>query len=417
MPALPRRFAPDSVPGQVRVLAIPPPYRAWITISNDPDNTTVRDWQELHAYIWQDLMLPFGDALFVRSFNCNLPGQVNLHDNPEIANAHFHDTLHAWGDYVHSRSRGFDREDAVAAISLLKTHGLHPRVWVDHSTHPQNMLHNSTDGSTPRRVDGSGTVYESFTYTLDLAAELGIRYIWDGGLTPILGQDTPLSAREWYARQASSRLRAALLLAWHWLSTRGIVRWARSLVTYDERINRQYFAHTFADGRTLYCFRRYGTWKDADIDGLGQLIAPERIAELLDRQATCIVYTHLGKRRASRRTDSAHIPPETRAALAHLRRQHDERALRLSPVSTLLDYLVIRDAIAVSPAADWIDFRPDGIRFTQLTAADLAGSEFGLRIDDPGLAERLEIRIAGRKAEAQLRQHDDRHYTVRFPAE
>jgi len=412
----PRRYAPGSGAGKVRVLAIPPPYRAWITISNDPDNTFIRDWNELHTHIWQELKLPFGDALFVHSFNCNLPGQVNLHDNPEIADAHYHDTLHAWGDYVHSRSRGFDREDALGAISLLKSHGLHPRVWVDHSTHPQNMLHNSTDGSTPRRIDDSGNVYKSFTYTLDLVAELGIRYVWDGKLTAILGQDAPIAAREWYSHKGSSRLKTAFLLAWHWLSVLGIVRWGRSLVSYDENVNRQYFAHKFADGQTLYCFRRYGTWSDADIDGLGKLISSENVDELIGRQATCIVYTHLGKRQASRHKDSAHIPPDTRAALANLRRKYDEGVLKLSSVSGLLDYLVVRDAIEISPKGDWIDFRPDGIRFTQLTAADLAGSEFGFRTNGAGRDEGPEIRVSGHKVSAAIERHEDDCYTVSFQA-
>ena len=204
---------------------MPPPYRAWLAMSNDPDNTRPADWRELNDFIWGQLGLPFGDALFVRSFNCNLPGQVNLHDHPEIAAAHAHDTLHGWGDYVHARSRGFDREDAVEAIALLDKHGLRPRVWVDHSTHPQNMLHNSTAGSTPQQVDGSGHVYRSFTYTLDLAAQLGIRFFWDGKLSAILGQDIDLSPWQWFRHRASSRFAAALLCAWHWLASQRLVTW------------------------------------------------------------------------------------------------------------------------------------------------------------------------------------------------
>ena len=414
-PLPPRRLAANRGPRKLRILAIPPPYRAWITISNDPDNTVISNWNELHRYIWGELMLPFGDALFVRSFNCNLPGQVNLHDHPEIAQAHCHDTLHAWGDYVHARKRGFDREDALEAVSLLKSHALRPCVWVDHSTHPQNMLHNSTDGSTPGRSDGSGAVYTNFSYTLDVAAELGIRYVWDGRLTSVLGQDTPVSPGEWYAHKASSRLQAAFLRVWHRLSVAGIVRWGRSLVTYDPSVNRQYFRHKFADGQTLYCFRRYGTWDDADIDGLAKLISPENIEKLISRQATCIVYTHLGKRKAARNKDKDHIPPDTRAALANLRRKYDERVLKLSSISALLDYLVIRDTIAISPEGDWIDFRPDGIRFAQLAPADLAGREFGLRIADAGGAEKLEIRVAGQKVAAAIRQHEDNCYLVSFP--
>jgi hypothetical protein len=392
---------------------MPPPYRAWLTISNDPDNTDAADWAELHSTIWDEMALPFGDALFVRSFNCNLPGQVNLHDNPEIAAAHYHDTLHGWGDYVHARKRGFDRDDAVQAMELLRAHGLSPRVWVDHSTHPQNLLHNSTEGSTPRHVDGSGVVYESFTYTLDLVAELGIRYVWDGRLTPILGQDVPVSPRVWYARGHASPSRTAFLLAWHGLSRLGLVRWGRGMVTHNANVNRQYYPHRFADGRTLYCFRRYGTWRDADIDGLATLISPDNVDRLLSREGTCIVYSHLGKRRAARRGEATHIPPATRAALANLRSRYEQGALKLSPLSTLLDYLVLRDHVAIAAGGEYIDFRPDGIRYARLEPADLAGHIFGLRI--AGRARDIEVRVAGRPVTAAITRLEDHCYMVSFP--
>ena len=40
-------------------------------MANDPDNTVIEDWKELHSFIWEDLALPFGDSLFVRTFNAN----------------------------------------------------------------------------------------------------------------------------------------------------------------------------------------------------------------------------------------------------------------------------------------------------------------------------------------------------------
>ena len=37
------------------------------------------------------------------------------------------------------------------------------------------------------------------------------------------------------------------------------------------------YKRKFPDGSELYCFKRYGTWKDADIDGLHNLINPEKV--------------------------------------------------------------------------------------------------------------------------------------------
>ena len=85
------------------ILKYPYPYRAWFTIANDPDNTLIRDWRELNSFIWDELELPLGNALFIKSFNNNLPDQVNLVDNPEISSQN-HDIIHTWGDYMHSSS-------------------------------------------------------------------------------------------------------------------------------------------------------------------------------------------------------------------------------------------------------------------------------------------------------------------------
>ena len=38
----------------IEILAYPHPYCAWLCISNDPDNTTIRNWQELHDFIWEE---------------------------------------------------------------------------------------------------------------------------------------------------------------------------------------------------------------------------------------------------------------------------------------------------------------------------------------------------------------------------
>lgn len=361
----------------IDLLAYPPPYRSWLTLSNDPDCTTWDRWQELHEVIWERLALPFADSFFLDSVNDAIPRQVSVAEHPEILAAHPHDTMHTWGDYTMSKSRLFCRGEAEAGLALLQEHGVAPRIWTDHSNFSGNLLHRGEFGAMPQIEDASGHVYENFVYTLDLVRRAGVRYVWDGKGSQILGQDRSISRATWYAPLYGGGLKGRTVSLLDALFQPLARRLRSELFTYASNGNRQYYPHTFPDEQTFYLFRRYTHWGEADIDGFGEVIAPPVVDRLIETQGTCVVYTHLGKQRAKRPACATHIPPATTAALEHLAARHAEGHLMVSATSRLLDYLVLRDHAAFED--DGIVFRADGVRFTTLVAPDFAGMEFGLR--------------------------------------
>ncbi len=383
----------------------PYPYKAWLAMANDPDNTELEDWRELHAFIWEELGLPFGDSLFVRSFNQNLPDQVNLSDNPEIAKSHLHDIIHTWGDYMHGRKRGFDREDAVEAMLLLEKHGVKPRVWIDHASFAGNMLHGTKKGSTPRVNDSSGYVYENFLYTLDLARKIGIRYVWNGEVTATIGQDRELNFSDYDRLHGGNALKAAVKSTLHRVPSDSGV--------FAQPDNCQYYKHGFSDGAKLYCFRRYGTWQDADINGLYNVIKPELIEQLIRSEGTSIVYTHLGKRHVDSMGNKKHIPENTRSALKHLSAKFKSKELMISPVSEMLDYMVIRDNIVVNPNKGHIDFRSDGIRYQPLKISDLHGKIFSFNKGGFN-TENLKVSVNEISVEFQLRKASEGGFSIQI---
>jgi hypothetical protein len=153
--------------------------------------------------------------------------------------------------------------------------------------------------------------------------------------------------------------------------------------SYDPQANTQYARHTFPDGRTFYRFRRYGPWDYATIDGFGTLLSSEFLDKLVQHQGTAIIYTHIGKRLASRLGDERHIPPHCIAALERLSSRYKSGDVMISPTSDLLDYLVIRDHARVE--GNTLDFRPDGIAFQTLQSADLARFSFGVYSPSPDI--------------------------------
>ncbi|MFM1876873.1 MAG: hypothetical protein RL266_2610 [Bacteroidota bacterium] len=379
---------------QKGILKYPYPYKAWVAIANDPDNTIISDWNELHGFIWEELKLPFGDSLFVRSFNENLPEQVSLEKFPEIAQKHHHDIIHTWGDYMHARRRGFDREDAVEAVAVLKGAGITPRVWIDHASFVGNMIHGTTKGAQADLVDSSGHVYSNFVYSLDLAIQAGVRYIWNGEVTPIIGQDRAPDTSD-VELHSGNRLRAWGKVALNRLPD-----------------NRQYYPFQFSDGSKLYCFRRHGTWQEADIDGLGNLISQERIDQLIAKTGSMVVYTHLGKRHPRGINRSQHIPEQTRAGLKAIKDRFVSKQLMVSSVSEMLDYQVIRDHIQLNGNGN-IEFRSDGIRFQTMTSMDLADKCFSFQSKALGSAS-PKVLIDGVEVNCQLIQNSDSILTVKF---
>jgi len=369
------------------ILKYPFPYKSWFTIANDPDNTLIEDWHELNQFLWNTLDLPLSNSLFIKSFNHNLPDQVNLIDHPEILSQK-HDIIHTWGDYMHSRNLGFDRKDAIEACEILKKSAIEPKVWIDHSQFIGNLLHSSNKGSIPQTRDASGIVYKNYVYTLDLIKKIGIRYIWDGKITDVVGQDRIISPSKYFINKSTFSIKAVVkIILYHMLRSKRI----RNRLHLNIPCNKQYFPLTFPDGNTLYCFRRYGTWKDADIYGLGKILAPNIIDSLLESESTMVAYTHLGKRPVSKTDESFHIPDETKRSLDYIKKKYERKELMISPISEMIDYLVIRDNIKLLTQKNIIKLIPDGIRYQNIAQSDLTGKKFSFKNNNQFNLEKIKI--------------------------
>lgn len=388
------------------ILKYPYPYQAWLSVANDPDNTLIKDWHELNQVMWEELKLPLGNSLFVKSFNANIPEQVNLVDNPEISSQH-HDIIHTWGDYMHSRSKGFDREDAIEALDILRQHNIKPKVWIDHASFPGNLMHNSSLGAIPAKNDQSGYTYTNYQYTLDIIQQLGIRYIWNGDVTNFIGQDRKLKASEYFSITSRNKPIALLktLLSSFLSNTRLGKKFRLTIPS-----NQQYYPHKFPDGSKLYCFVRYGTWKDADIYGLYNVIEPAKIDSLIKNNGTAVVYTHLGKRPHDKLGENFHIPKNTREALSNLSVKYNEKQLMISPLADMLDYLVIRDNMRFDEKNSTIHFKADGISFEKLTSNELKGKKFSFKsgVD----TSQLKVLADGKPLDYELIKENDDIFSI-----
>lgn len=407
LPPLPVLLSPPG-PRDPAVRAYPEPYRAWLTVCSDPDNTVIGDWQQLHDLIWKELGLPFADALFIRSYNLQLPDQVDLHRYPHILDAHPHDTIHTWGDFVFAGARAFHRPDAEAHLTILRERGFAPRVWVDHSMFPGNLLHRYQFGGLPEFRDFSGHAYPNPYYTLDLIRQAGIRYVWDGKLSTVIGQDRPM--RLWKEHRVRSKSIGQAIKG-YLLHRFGQVFGLGEGFREQYVGNHAYRAMGFPDGNRMYSFVRYGEPPQADIHGLGELLGARTLDQLSATGGTMIIYTHFGKRRPAAKGDAQHIPPHTETALRDLHRRFKQGEIMISPVSRMLDYLILRDHIRVDRSHRVIQFTADGIAFERVGQAELSGHAFtfhGLKGASYGVTGTEGALRSTREA------HPDGSFTLRF---
>ena len=382
----------------IEILKYPYPYKAWLTISNDPDFTDKLAWKELNEFIFEELGLDWANSIFLFNYNLNLPNQVSLASHPEIAKQPS-DTLHTWGDFVHAASRGFSREDAMAGINLLAKHAIKPLVWVDHSRFTGNLIHNNSWGSVPYHDDSSGNRYQVFEYTLDLVQQIGVRYIWDGELTQYIGQNRALGLLDRLSQYSFLGKIRFFLFKYPLVLFKKLLK--------AEVANNLLKKHSFDDGTTLYLFKRFGNWRDADILGLSNVISKKNINKLLKSRGVMVAYTHLGKTNPKSKEPN-HIPQKTKECLRNVKQLVDSKELQFSSLSKMLDYLVLRDNAFIKK--NEIHFMPDGIRFQELRPKDFVGQVFSfkskLKINE------IQVFLNNEKVDFQFQNFDNDVFSI-----
>jgi len=122
------------------------------------------------------------------------------------------------------------------------------------------------------------------------------------------------------------------------------------------------------------------------LDGLGEVVNEPMLNRLVEREAACVLYTHLGKTAQPGRV----LTPQTRAALDLVADARNSGRLLVATTRRLLDFCRARRGVSWTASGG-----PDGVRIDVSTAGlsgfgrrDLEGLTF---YTDPGARVRLAI--------------------------
>lgn len=272
------------------------------------------------------------------------PGQVSYwnadeRDRPRLRtlmrSGHI-DCLHSFGDLATSRGH------AGRALDELSRYGCRPEVWVDHAVAPTNL-----GGDIMR---GTGDVPGSAAYHADLTCAFGIKYVWRGRVTSVIGQNTARSLRGIVDR----RRPAASSRTWAKETAKGLLARAGDRSRYAMHHQNQVLRDVcLRDGQPVQEFIRgnphWGGVSCGDTaDGLADVLTRPTLEELIRREGVCVLYTHLGKVSST----SEPFGAATRGALRLLADYAGGRELLVTTTRRLLGYCAAADDVTFAATQD-----------------------------------------------------------------
>lgn len=245
------------------------------------------------------------------------------------------DVLHSYGDLARTRA------DAERALAELDRHALHLPVWVDHRRAPSNF------GADIMR--GEGDRPGAPCYHADLTLAHGVRYVWRGRVTSVVGQQAPHSLRGvWNGRRPACSARTlAKEAAKHVLGRVGRAKYAM------HRDNALLRPITLRDGAGCVEFLRSnphwaGISRADTAAGLADVLSDPMLDRLARRGAVAVLYTHLAKKGDPRRP----FDEPTCAAFRRLARRHEAGHVLVTTTHRLLRYIDVRDHLTFRATAD-----------------------------------------------------------------
>lgn len=288
-------FDNSSLNTDIQLRPFPYPYRAMLAICSDLDGTPNRNvYAEIMRFLnttettamGPGVGLEVGNSIHFRA----VPQRFSYWDTDDagremvrvLIRSGYIDCLHSFGECVHTR------EEAEQALTELARHHCRLEVWVDHGGAATNF------GADI--MQGHGDQIGHPSYHADLTIDHGIKYVWRGRTTSIMGQDVSGGLGgifNWNHPVASTRTLLKEVTKWG-LARAGNTRYAM------HGSNEVLRSAVLRDKRPVYEFMRcnphWGGVSSCDQGRhIGEVLTVAMLTRLVERGGSCVLYTHLGR--------------------------------------------------------------------------------------------------------------------------
>jgi hypothetical protein len=327
--------------GRVSLRRFPYPYKAAVAICSDIDGTkTTGEFLEIQRFLntkhatsmGQGVGLEIGNSFYFYDREGDF--SYFTHDERaqgvivDLIRAGYIDCLHTYGDGATSR------DQILRALDVLDGADCKIDVWVNHYGARSNLgrkfeyMFGECRGDDPR----------SDAYHADATLGYGIRFVWIGATTRMIGQSTA---------DPSASLPTVFDPRYPLRSSISVLKEIRKKVLGqwgDERYvmcrqNRLMRATQLGDGQRVHEFMRHwshpvGVGQGATSRGLAYAISRRAMEHLKAVGGFMIVYTHLGKNSDCQQF----IAPETQERLRDLEGDYRNGEVYVTTTSKLLNY-------------------------------------------------------------------------------
>ncbi|SHO51467.1 hypothetical protein [Desulfopila aestuarii] len=321
---------------------IPYPYSAMIAICSDLDETPDRHtYFEIMRFLNTKQSTSIGPGAGLEIGNTiyfDMPNDQFAYWNTDdigrqmvqalIKSGHI-DCLHSYGDLATTRSQAYRN------LTELNRNNCFLKVWVDHGTAITNF--------DSQIMKGKGDVPGTPSYHSDLTMDYGIKFVWRGRVTSIIGQNAPRSltgiGRRQHLYPSSKTLLKELI--------KGLLGRCGSNKYKMHSQNNLLTRTNLRDGQNTIEFMRcnphWGGVSSYDTSfGFWDVLTSGVIERLIERNAFCILYTHLGKTNNEPKIFSN----KTIESFYNLAKYAEEKKILITTTKRLLEYCFMKDQIS-----------------------------------------------------------------------
>ena len=312
----------------------PYPYKAMLAICSDLDETRSAEiYFNTSMYLNSTGQTPFGKGVGLEVGNTMYfdmaPGEFCYWNATSSEQGHIReliragliDCFHSFGDTASERAQ------AGRVLDHLDQHRCRIKVWVDHAVAPSNFGRDI--------MQGLGDVVGSSAYHADLTLAYGVRYVWMGRVSSMLGQDAPTSIAglveraDLFNSTATACKELAKIISGALGNTKYRMHFGNNLIRNVELRDNQNSVEFLRSNPNPH-----GVSHGATADGLSKALRSNVLDRLVTRQSRSIIYTHLGKEIDSKKGFSA----KSRQAIESLADLYSKGEILVTTTRRLLDY-------------------------------------------------------------------------------
>jgi hypothetical protein len=305
---------------------IPFPYYSGLSICNDIDGNSFKDFITIHSFLNTKRDTPLGEGVNLElsdSFwfysNKNTPdhafsyftsdGNSQSKYAPqirELIKAGYIDVLHTYGNF--SKYGGFSRKIAELCAEEMEKNNLDLEIWVNHGDYHnlQNIgFFQHWLGDKPTILKGEKKQFNNY-YHLDILISLGFTFFWDAefSLTQIIGQNRNIKWHEAYMKNQLMKTPKDFFKNGFFYFIDGVnrilggtIRKHLPNVVLNTQNNELIEPELMNDGHHMLKFKRYGSALYDWEDDLSFLLHKKILEELIKKEGLLILYVHWGDKK------------------------------------------------------------------------------------------------------------------------